>query len=65
MTLVTAQMSVSLDGFYAGRCEPTLENWIESHRKYFVAEGERIGVPFTDDALVFHEYFRVLRVLQR
>ncbi len=29
MTLVTAQMSVSLDGFYAGRCDPTIENWIE------------------------------------
>ena len=29
MTLVTAQMSVSLDGFYAGSSDPTLENWIE------------------------------------
>jgi uncharacterized protein YhfF len=41
----------------------TLEDWRDGHWKYFAAEGETIGVPFTDDAELFHEYFRVLRIL--
>ena len=45
--------------------DTSLEDWRDSHRKYFVTEGERIGVPFTDDAELFHEYFRVLTVLGR
>ena len=43
----------------------TLDDWRDSHRRYFEAEGSRIGVPFTDDAELFHEYFRVVRVLGR
>jgi uncharacterized protein YhfF len=41
----------------------TLEDWREGHRAYFEKEGATIGVPFTDDAELFHEYFRVLRIL--
>lgn len=43
----------------------SLEDWREGHRAWFVNEGERIGVPFTDDAMLVHEYFRVVKVLQR
>lgn len=43
----------------------TLEDWREGHRRYFETEAAHIGLPFTDDAQLFHEYFRVLRVLQR
>ena len=45
--------------------DTTLDDWRDGHRKYFVTEGERIGVPFTDDAELFHEYFRVLTILGR
>jgi dihydrofolate reductase len=30
MTIVTAQMSVSADGFYAGPAEPSMQAWLES-----------------------------------
>lgn len=40
------------------------ESWPLGHR-LTETEGEQIGVPFTDDAELFHEYFRVLRVLAR
>ena len=43
--------------------DTTLEDWREGHRKYFETEAAKIGVPFTDDAELFHEYFRVLRIL--
>jgi uncharacterized protein YhfF len=45
--------------------DTTLEDWRIGHRKYFTDEGARIGESFTDDSIVIHEYFRVLRVLQR
>jgi uncharacterized protein YhfF len=45
--------------------DTSIEDWREGHRKWFVTEGERIGVPFTDDAMLLHEYFRVVKVLQR
>jgi uncharacterized protein YhfF len=43
----------------------TLDDWRESHREYFEKEGEKIGLPFTDDSEIFSEYFKVLRVLGR
>jgi len=43
----------------------SLVDWREAHRRYYEAEGARIGIPFTDDAEMYYEYFRVLRVFQR
>ncbi len=40
-------------------------DWRASHVRYFESEAARLGLVFDDDALVFHDYFRVLRVLQR
>jgi uncharacterized protein YhfF len=41
----------------------TLEDWREGHRTYFEGEAALIGVPFSDESELFHEYFRVLRIL--
>lgn len=43
----------------------TLEDWRDGHRKYFEAEAAAVGVPFTDESELFHEYFRVLRIFAR
>jgi uncharacterized protein YhfF len=43
----------------------SLEDWRLGHRKYFETEAQRIGIAFDDDAELFHEYFRVVRVLHR
>ncbi|HET7502124.1 MAG TPA: hypothetical protein VFK02_14000 [Kofleriaceae bacterium] len=32
---------------------------------YFAAESARIGVPFSDDAELYYEYFRLLHVFHR
>ena len=45
--------------------DASLEDWREGHRRWFETEGERIGVPFTDDAMLLHEYFRLVTVLAR
>lgn len=45
--------------------DTTLADWRDSHRAYFETEGAKHGLVFDDDALLLHEYFRVLRVLQR
>ena len=65
--VVHARFRDATDEIARGEAEgdTTLDDWREGHRSYFVTEGERIGVPFTDDAELFHEYFRVLRVLAR
>jgi uncharacterized protein YhfF len=43
----------------------TLESWREGHRRYFEREAARLGLVFSDDAVVFFEHFRVLAVLGR
>ena len=43
----------------------SLPDWREAHQHYYAAEGERIGIPFTDDSELCLEYFRVLQVFQR
>jgi len=48
-----------------GEGDLSFANWQAAHRRYFEAEATRIGVPFTDDAELYYEYFRVLRVFQR
>jgi len=45
-----------------GEGDLSLDDWRDVHRAYFDKEGARLGLTFTDDALLFHEYFRVLRV---
>jgi uncharacterized protein YhfF len=45
--------------------DTSLDDWRAGHRKYFESEGTLIGVPFTDDAELVYEYFKVLRVLAR
>jgi uncharacterized protein YhfF len=40
-------------------------DWQAAHQRYFATESARIGVPFSDDAELCYEYFRVLRVFQR
>ena len=42
----------------------SLADWRRAHLDYFTAEGARIGAAFTDDAELYYEYFRVLRVFQ-
>lgn len=45
--------------------DTTLEDWREGHRTYFEAEAATVGLPFTDESELFHEYFRVLRIFGR
>jgi uncharacterized protein YhfF len=48
-----------------GEGDRSLAEWRELHRRYFEAQSARHGIPFGDDALMFYEYFRVVRVLGR
>lgn len=48
-----------------GEGDGSLDDWREAHQDYFASESTRIGVPFSDDAHVDYEYFRVLRVFRR
>ena len=43
----------------------SLADWTEAHRAAFLKQGEELGIEFSDDAVVFLERFRVLRVLDR
>jgi len=65
--IVHARFCDATDEIARGEAEGdmTLEDWREGHRRYFQDEGERIGVPFTDEAALYHEYFRVLKVFAR
>lgn len=48
-----------------GEGDLSLADWRAAHQRYYEAEGARIGVPFTDDAEMYYEYFRILRVFRR
>ncbi len=48
-----------------GEGDRSLADWRETHRRYFEPQAARLGIPFGDDALMFYEYFRVVRVLGR
>ena len=48
-----------------GEGDRTLEEWRDVHRRFFAREGEARGLAFTDDAIVYCERFRVVRVLAR
>jgi uncharacterized protein YhfF len=48
-----------------GEGDRTLDDWREGHLEYFQREGERLGLAFDDDAVIFFEHFRVLAVLGR
>ena len=48
-----------------GEGDRTLEEWRDGHRRCFAREGEARGLTFTDDAMVYCERFRVVRVLAR
>ncbi len=43
----------------------SLEDWREGHRRYFEREARRLGLTFTEGALLCFEHFRVLAVLGR
>ncbi|HET9483653.1 MAG TPA: ASCH domain-containing protein [Xanthomonadales bacterium] len=43
----------------------TLADWRDSHRTYFETEAAKHGLVFDDSSLLLHEYFRLVRVLQR
>lgn len=43
--------------------DTSLAAWRAGHRAFFVAEAERLGLPFTDNSEILTEWFRVLRVL--
>jgi uncharacterized protein YhfF len=51
--------------YVEGEGDGSLADWMSGHRAHFVRQGENLGIPFTDDAIVFLERFRVLRVLAR
>jgi len=48
-----------------GEGDGSLADRRAAHQRYFEAEGARIGIPFTDNADIDDEDFRVLRVFQR
>ena len=48
-----------------GEGDHSLADWRAGHEHYFESEAARIGVPFSEDAEMIYEYFRVLRVFQR
>jgi uncharacterized protein YhfF len=48
-----------------GEGDRSLDEWRAAHVQYFEAESARIGVPFTDDAEMYYEHFRVVQVFQR
>ncbi len=51
--------------FAEGEGDRTLEDWREGHRRYFEREAKRLDLTFDDDAELFVERFRLLRVLGR
>jgi uncharacterized protein YhfF len=46
-----------------GEGDRSLEDWVEGHRRYFVRQGAAVGLPFTDEALIYVERFQLLKVL--
>jgi len=48
-----------------GEGDRTLAAWRAGHLSYYTAEAARLGLEFSDDALVLFQYFRVLKVLGR
>lgn len=56
----TVEIAIAED---EGDC--TLADWRASHRAYFETEATKYGLVFDDDALLLHEYFRLLHVLSR
>jgi uncharacterized protein YhfF len=46
-----------------GEGDRSLADWMEGHRAFFMRQSEDLGIAFDDDAIVFLERFRVLRVL--
>lgn len=48
-----------------GEGDGSLDDWREGHRRYFEAMAAEIGQPFDDDAIVFLERFKLLRVFAR
>jgi uncharacterized protein YhfF len=51
--------------FAEGEGDRTLDDWREGHRRYFEREAKRLDLTFDDDAELFVERFRLLRVLGR
>jgi len=45
-----------------GEGDQSLDDWRTGHRRYFEAEGARLGLVFDDDSIVVHEYFKLLCV---
>ena len=43
-----------------GEGDRSLEHWRRIHREYFEAEGEAIGVPFSDGSLILCQRFRLV-----
>ncbi|WP_306214230.1 ASCH domain-containing protein [Actinoplanes sp. RD1] len=43
-----------------GEDDRTLASWQAEHRRYFERRSSALGIPFTDDALVLLERFRVV-----
>lgn len=48
-----------------GEGDLSFEDWHAGHLRYFVAEAAEHGLTFDADSIVFHEFFRVERVLAR
>jgi uncharacterized protein YhfF len=48
-----------------GEADHSMADWRAAHLAYFAAESARIGIPFTEDAEMSYEYFRVVRVFWR
>ena len=48
-----------------GEGDGSLADWRDAHQRYYEREGVRIGVPFSDNAEMCYEYFRVLQVFGR
>lgn len=48
-----------------GEGDRSLDDWRAGHVSYFTAEAARIGATFGDDAEMYYEHFRVLRVFRR
>lgn len=43
--------------------DATFDDWRDGHRAYFQREARRLGLTFDDDAVIFCEHFRLLKVL--
>lgn len=48
-----------------GEGDRGMDFWREAHRRAFTQEGDALGLVFDDDAVVFLEFFRVLKVFSR